>query len=66
MQMSITKPELVKYIIPCKSGQKNNGPLSKFGKEFHSCLIVVFSLSTTLGMVSKFAYLTTYGIVIFY
>ena len=46
MQISTEKLELVRYIIP-RVG-KSNGPLSKFGKEFHLFLIVVFSFSTTL------------------
>ena len=41
--MSITKPEMVKYIIPREG--KSNGPLYKFGKEFHLFLIVIFSFS---------------------
>ena len=47
--MGITKSVLVKYIIP-RVG-KNNGPLSKFGKEFNLFLIVPFLFSTTLGMI---------------
>ena len=55
--MSTAKLELA---IP----RESNGPLSKFGKEFHLFLIVIFSLFTILGKFSKFAYFTTYGIVI--
>ena len=47
--MSITKPELVKYTIP-RVG-KNNGLLSKFGKEFHLFLIAVFLYFTSLGLI---------------
>ena len=48
--MSITKPELVKYTIP--SRKNINGPLSKFCKEFNLFLIVAFSFSITLSMIS--------------
>ena len=41
VQMSITKPELVKYRIP--RVEKGNDPLSKFGKEFHLFVLVVFT-----------------------
>ena len=49
MQMSATKPELEN--IQYQEWKKSNGSLSKFGKEFHLFLIVVFPFSVTLGMI---------------
>ena len=39
--MSITKPELVKYII--QRVENSNGSLSNFGREFNLVVTVVFS-----------------------
>ena len=47
--MSITKVDLVKYIIA--RVERSNGPLSKLGKEFHSFLTVALTLSSTLSMI---------------
>ena len=47
--MSITKPKLVKYVIP-RVG-KGKCPVSKSGKEFQVFLIVVFLFSTTFGTI---------------
>ena len=46
--MIITEPELVKCTIPVG---KSNDPFSKFGKEVHLFLIVVFLSFSTLGMI---------------
>ena len=59
--MSITKPELVKYVIP-KVWKWSS---FQIWKEFHLSLIVVFLFSTILDMIFLICiYYTTHGIVI--